>query len=181
MGRGQPLPPPGQPLPLPDKKTKTAPIPVPKRKPIPPPNLAPTLPQRPQEGREDSKSQAQYKLPPPTLPKRRRNTKESIQSTSSADDGLLVVEAPATDSDNEHTAYMPRWVEDREEAERDVPSPLTETPDLEPPRLPARRPLHRVLSGSPEEDSHNLPSWIVAQEKEARSRSNFVEEDNAIV
>jgi len=54
------------------------------------------------------------------------------------------------------------------------PSPKSPTG---PPRLPKRRGPHRVLSSSPEEDSHNLPSWVVAQEEEARARSTLVDED----
>jgi hypothetical protein len=46
-----------------------------------------------------------------------------------------------------------------------------------PPRLPKRRGPTRILSSSPEEDSHHLPSWVVAQEGEARARSALVDED----
>jgi len=110
----------------------------------------------------------------------------------SADDGLLVVEAPANDSEpttpmSEMTpSYMPPWVEDADEVEEKVQDrahlePLPQSPVVamspEPPRLPKRRPLHRVLSSSPEEDGHKLPSWVVAQEEEARAKSTFVDED----
>jgi hypothetical protein len=190
MGRGQPLPPPGTPLPPPGRKTKTAPIPVPKRKPIPQTLPPPNLPQRPKlsESEPNGSSIHRYPVPPPPLPKRRD---ESRRSTESADDGLLVVEAPANDSEPTTPmselapSYMPPWVEDADEAEETTPDraqprslpPSVVAMDLEPPRLPKRRPPHRVLSSSPEEDGHKLPSWVAAQEEEARAKSTFVDED----
>jgi hypothetical protein len=110
----------------------------------------------------------------------------------SADDGLLVVEAPVNDSEpttpmSEMTpSYMPPWIEDADEIEEKVHDkahlePLPPSPVVamspEPPRLPKRRPPHRVLSSSPEEDGHKLPSWVAAQEEEARARCTFVDED----
>ncbi|TVY75614.1 putative PH domain-containing protein [Lachnellula suecica] len=178
MGRGQPLPPPGTPLPPPDKKTKTAPIPVPKRKAIPPPNL----PERHNDGNE-SNGGSRHSLPPPPLPKRRsRDETKGVHETG--DDGLLVVEAPANDSEpttpltEEPPAYMPPWVEDTEEIgeEKARPQPLAIDAKT-PPRLPRRRQPNRVLSGSPEEDGHQLPSWMAAQEEEARAKSSFVDDD----
>lgn len=64
--------------------------------------------------------------------------------------------------------------ESTEREEVDLPSP--ESPG-EPPRLPKRRAPHRLLSSSPEEDSHKMPSYILAQEGEARARSHLVDED----
>ena len=182
MGRGRPLPPPGTPLPPPDKKTKTAPIPVPKRKPIPPP----ALPQRHKDsGNESNGAQsAGQPAPPPPLP-RRRNQNESIGET--ADDGLFVVAAPAGDSEpttpmsENAPTYMQPWVDDVDEEDEDAQqSQHSVTSEPEPPRLPKRRPPpHRVLShaGSPEEDGPKLPSWMAAQEEEARAKSTFVDED----
>jgi hypothetical protein len=184
MGRGQPLPPPGVPLPPPDKKTKTAPIPVPKRKPIPPPSL----PQRHKDSENESNgvNSQHYPVPPPPLPKR-RSREEATASTEGTDDGLLVVPAPAGDSEpttpmNEHMqTYMPPWVDDADEAEDDnQPPPTAVKAEATPPRLPKRRPPHRVLSGSPEEDGPKLPSWMAAQEEEARARSSFVDEDSGL-
>lgn len=192
MGRGQPLPPPGVPLPRPDKKTKTAPIPVPKRRPIAPPNL----PLKAQDSTTDSSTihSPQHALPPPPLPKRR--SKESNNtSIESADDGLLVVAAPAGDSEpttpmSEHTpTYMQPWVDDEEDEERESNTALPSKPfptnppepaHDQPPRLPKRRPPHRALSTSPEEDGRHLPSWMAAQEEEARSKTNFVDEDTGL-
>jgi hypothetical protein len=174
MGRGQPLPPPGVPLPPPDKKTKTAPMPVPKRKPIPPPNI-PTKTK--DTGIEANGLHIQHhSIPPPPLPKR-PSKEEPKQDVDHVDDGLLVVEAPAGDSEpttpmTEHVpSYIQPWVDDVDEAEEQ------EISLHEPPALPKRRPAHRVLSSSPEEDGPRLPSWVSAQEEEARAKSSFVDED----
>jgi hypothetical protein len=185
MGRGRPLPPPGTPLPPPDRKTKTAPIPVPKRKPIPPP----TLPLRHKDSGSESNGiqSPRHPVPPPPLPNR-RSKEESI--TLSADDGLLVVAAPAGDSEpttpmSEHgPTYMPPWVDDVDEEEKDdIQQPHHfVAAESAPPRLPKRRPPHRVLSqaSSPEEDGPKLPSWMAAQEEEARAKSTFVDEDAGV-
>lgn len=191
MGRGRPLPPPGTPLPPPDKKTKTAPIPVPKRKPLPPPGL----PQRHKSSKESNGNGERHELPPPPLPKRR--SKEDPASES-VDDGLFVVAAPASDSlpgtpmsehPPEHApVYMQPWVDDVDEEEEDLqkkaqlvmdpapPSPKSPARPS-PPHLPKRRPPHRVLSSSPEEDGHKLPSWLAAQEEEQRAKSTWVDDD----
>ncbi|KAF7960539.1 hypothetical protein EAE96_000219 [Botrytis aclada] len=175
MGRGQPLPPPGVPLPLPDKKTKTAPIPVPKRKPMPPP----VLQQRHQT--ESPTRRQHHTAPPPPLP--RRNLRKNVDT---GDDGLLVVSAPSeptTPITEDSPQYMQPWVDDVDETleehqqpKTDVPSPATSVAH-EPPQLPKRRYPRRVASTSPEEDGHKLPSWMAAQEREARTKSTFVDED----
>jgi hypothetical protein len=192
MGRGRPLPPPGTPLPPPDRKTKTAPIPVPKRKPIPPPSL----PQRHKDsGNESNGSSERHSLPPPPLPKRRG---KEDQAGEAADDGLFVVAAPASDSlpgtpmsENppEHApVYMQPWVDDVDEEEEGVqkkaqpvvaPAPPSSKCSVSssPPRLPNRRTPHRLLSTSPEEDGHKLPSWLAAQEEEQRAKSTWVDDD----
>jgi hypothetical protein len=174
VGRGQPLPPPGVPLPPPGKKTKTAPIPVPKRKPISPPVL-------PQRQVADAAAGQSRKVPPPPLPRR-----GSQRSTDAGDDGLLVVSAPSeptTPTTDETPTYMQPWVDDGDETGEENQQPNT-APNAsgprEPPRLPKRRNPHRVMSSSPEEDGHQLPSWLAAQEQEARSRSTFVDEDAGV-
>ncbi|KAK0112202.1 hypothetical protein ONS96_001453 [Cadophora gregata f. sp. sojae] len=179
MGRGQPLPPPGVPLPRPDKKTKTAPIPVPKRKPIPPPDLPPKLSDTASD--RNSIYSQQHAIPPPPLPRRR--SREAEKSNSGAvDDGLLVVKAPAADSEpttpmtESEPVYMQPWVDDFDEDDV-LEASLQSKPSPTPPKLPKRRPIHRVLSSSPEEDGHKLPSWLAAQEEEARAKSSFVDED----
>lgn len=82
IGRGRPLPPPGQPLPFPEgPRSKTSAATTPKRKPVP----SPVLPQsRPDEIRTRA-------TPPPPLPARKRHEPEAKRAN---DEGILVVEAP---------------------------------------------------------------------------------------
>lgn len=189
IGRGFPLPPPGTPLPPPARKTKTAPIPVPKRKPMP----LPSLPQR-QKGAEAEDEGESRKRPAPPLP-RRRGQRQAGEGGGG--DGMLVVEAPQQDSEpttplDERPNYLQPWVADAEEDE-DIRPPRSPDGDIRsntlpadalpahigriPPDLPRRRPLTRVMSGSPEEDVGNLPSWVAAQEQEARAKSIWVDEE----
>jgi hypothetical protein len=108
MGRGQPLPPPGQPLPGPKKQNLMANIPfmAPRKLTLPKrpeqvdgvPNEAPskpTLPKRPDHGEGGMPTPGSK---PPPLPDRRRR-KSTMHSSEHAGDNedLLVVEAP-TDS-----------------------------------------------------------------------------------
>ena len=81
IGRGHPLPPPGQPLPRPQKHSST-PISIPKRKPLPPP----LLPDRRRYEAETLSDSA------PILPQRQ----EAAMSTGpqNGNGNLLVVEAP---------------------------------------------------------------------------------------
>ena len=87
IGRGQPLPPPGQPLPFPEgQRQKMATPPARRRKPVPPPPMSqePGV-KRPQE-------QKARLGPAPPLPTRRRQSTLSTEDTESG--GMLVVEAP---------------------------------------------------------------------------------------
>lgn len=80
MGRGRPLPPPGQPLPFPEEARKQTNNPsLTKRK----PTAAPPLPHRSHEN---------VRSPAPPLPARRKEVSTPV--SSSGDEGLLVVEAP---------------------------------------------------------------------------------------
>jgi len=81
IGRGRPLPPPGQPLPRPDRRNVT-PVAIPKRKPLPPP----LLPERPQ------KKTTALRQPAPPLPQRLSGIHMSDKIVE--DEGVLVVEAP---------------------------------------------------------------------------------------
>jgi hypothetical protein len=186
MGRGQPLPPPGVPLPRPDKKSKTAPIAVPKRKPI----IPPPTPEKHKENPNTSKplSPQRHAVPPPPLPKRRKIAEG--KENQNGDDGLLVVSAPMTDSepaspiDESPPSYMPPWVEDAEElgeAPKVESAAKPEEPSTKsPPRLPKRRTPHRVLSSSPEEDGDRLPSWMAAQEEEARAKITLIDDEGDV-
>jgi hypothetical protein len=174
MGRGRPLPPPGIPLPPPDRKTKTAPIPVPKRKPV----AQPALPQQQNDSGSDLN---EIRIPPSasSRPLRKRRSRDE-GSNNSTDDSLLVVAAPAGDSEpttplsDQAPPYLPPWVDDTEGEESQA---IAAVRDFEPAEVPKRRPPHRVLSTSPEEDGPKLPSWMAAQEEEARAKSTLVDED----
>jgi hypothetical protein len=146
---------------------------MPKRKPIPPPNMPV---KKKDAGYESNGAHLQrHPVPPPPLPKR-PSREESKEDANTGEDGIFVVEAPVGDSEpttplTEHVpTYIQPWVDDVDEAEE------VEAPHL-PPALPKRRPAHRVLSSSPEEDGPSLPSWVTAQEEEARAKSSFVDED----
>ena len=83
MGRGQPLPPPGQPLPSPNgHRAMSIPLSTPRRKPPP----SPTFPQQSKEHQRGRLS------PMPPLPSRR---KRSLKASDNADEGLLVLQVPA--------------------------------------------------------------------------------------
>lgn len=182
MGRGRPLPPPGTPLPPPDKKSKTAPIPVPKRKPA----IQAALSQQHKVSRSEPNEIHTHAeiLPLPFRPE--QNQDEA--SNDGTDDGLLVVAAPTGDSEpttplSEHAPpYLPPWVDDTEEAEEadEAQASTAAVRNFETARLPKRRPTHRVVSASPEEDGPKLPSWMAAQEEEARAKSTFVDEDTGL-
>jgi hypothetical protein len=176
MGRGRPLPPPGTPLPPPERPSKFVPIAVPKRKPVNPLSWT-SQPKNP--GHEANESHDQLSVPPTTLLKGRSADK---LSDDSADDSLLVVAAPSGDSEpttpssEPDPLYQPPWVEHTDEGDESR-GIATAVRELEPGRLSKRRPPHRILSTSPEEDGPKLPSWIAAQEEEARTKSTFVDED----
>ena len=83
IGRGRPLPPPGQPLPFPeDRLTKSARDTTTKRKPVPKTHL-------PQRRQDEYKARS---TPPTTFPARKRQGSAHVDHESER--GLLVVEAP---------------------------------------------------------------------------------------
>ena len=83
IGRGRPLPPPGQPLPFPEGlRTKRTPAITPKRKPVPKPNL-------PQRRQDEAKARM---IPRQSLSA--RNGEISAHIDPESEGGLLVVEAP---------------------------------------------------------------------------------------
>ncbi|MCJ1245823.1 hypothetical protein MMC30_003027 [Trapelia coarctata] len=108
IGRGRPLPPPGQPLPPPEKR-RTTPLAIPKRKPLP----AAIPPERQQQ---DTKT---WEKSVPVLPSRPR---ESMPSLNDVGDGrVLVVEAPpdsesSSPLDDGFGDYLDNVVVDEEEA-----------------------------------------------------------------
>ncbi len=100
IGRGRPLPPPGQPLPFPEgARTKITPATAPKRKPVPKSDL-------PQRRQDETKTRP---IPPPSLPVRKRQG--SAHADHESEGGLLVVEAPpesepSSPNDDKRDEYM---------------------------------------------------------------------------
>ena len=81
IGRGRPLPPPGQPLPRP-KKHSAASVMIPKRKALPPPLL-------PDRRQNETKTRTEF---PPAQPERRKNGDSTLDNTPA--EQVLVVEVP---------------------------------------------------------------------------------------
>jgi hypothetical protein len=198
MGRGRPLPPPGIPLPLPNKKTKTAPIPVPKRKVLSPHLPPPGIP--PRYSNQKQPKAEKRPMPPPPLPKRRNDLQLDDVS-----DGIFVVAAPesepTTPLSESKPNYMQPWVDDVDDEDLATESKVDERTgsaaplepthppeafssqdviDPSPPSLPRRR-YSKSMSSSPEEDNKKLPTWLAAQEEEARAKSMWVDEDSGNV
>jgi hypothetical protein len=170
MGRGRPLPPPGTPLPRPERQSKIIPITVPKRKPV----NSPSLPQLQKDSGRATETRNYPSVSP--IPVQKNKSRDKLND-GSADDSLLVVAAPAGDSEPNTPSgeYAPPWAKDTQGLGET--QPVTEAVrETEPTQLSKRRPPHRVLSTSPEEDGPKLPSWLAAQEEAARTKSTFVDE-----
>ena len=91
--------------------------------------------------------------------------------------------------ENAEPVYMKDWVDDVDDEDKKVhtePQHVSDPPSpkspqgVSPPRLPKRRQAHRVLSTSPEEDGHKLPTWLAAQEEEQRAKSTWVDDDGGL-
>ncbi|MCJ1288122.1 DNA polymerase zeta [Xylographa opegraphella] len=179
IGRGRPLPPPGQPLPRPDKRYAT-PIAIPKRKPLPPP----LLPER----RQMSTSAIQQSAPP--LPQRFSGNYKSDQIGHVA--GVLVVEAPldsesASPLDDGYGDFIDNIKSDEdEEAEVEggggysIRSATNDTItergcQNRSPSPRARSSHHFDTNDDGETPNMTEPSWCVAQEEEARSKTIWME------
>ena len=169
IGRGRPLPPVGQPLPPPDRRSST-PIAIPKRKALPPP----TVPDRRSNGTKPRP------VPPPPLPSR-RNPNLSIVSDS-ANEGLLVVEAPPESEptsplgDNEEE-FIYQMKVDPDEVET-LPSTEhgNEASSIEDDRSSISRSSPNQVEGSYEDNGKRLQSWENAQEEANRSRSIWLDD-----
>lgn len=189
MGGGRPLPPPGMPLPMPDKKAKTTSIPVPKRKPIPPPGM----PERPSADSKDAIDPKDRKaerrpVPAPPLPRRRRQTGEDSQTQQGEE--LLVVEAPAAESEpttplpseDEDGGYRHPFVEDVQDDDSDQHYQAGESSGNDsngtPPALPERNALGPFGGSSPRPqgdaaDDDEFSAWM-DNTGEDEPRASFV-------
>lgn len=166
IGRGRPLPPPGTPLPPPEKSSfKSAPITMPKRKPVPPP----LFPERAQ-------GEASRPVPKPPLPARRNTRLHEPREEERTKDELLVVEAPCDSNPNSPAQDQDADFEEQMETEEPIETPKESSSDASSRSeevTPA--PGFEWASTSPE-DGPKLPSWVSAEEEEARSRSIWVHE-----
>lgn len=179
MGRGRPLPPPGTPLPPPERQSKPTPISVPKRKPINPP-FVPLQQKNPIREPADAPEARSY-TPAAMAPLSKRRSRDRLNDSPN-DDSLLVVAAPSGDSepttpssDHNPSSQSP-WIEEAkgiEEPDANAGAVM----DFEVVQPSKKRLPHRLLSTSPEEDGPKLPSWLAAQEEEARAKSTFVDDD----
>ena len=160
LGRGRPLPPPGQPLPFPERpSSKVSYNGASKRKAVP----SLVLPQLQQD---EAKPRS---APSPGLPPRRRH--QSIASSHVGEEGLMVVKAPPDEPSSPVDGTGEESADDLENIlNEQKSSPLTNG------RLRANKDsASRYLSSSYEEDDSPISSWQAAQEKDSRSKSIWME------
>lgn len=163
IGRGRPLPPPGQPLPFPERPhTKTMPATTPQRKPVPKPDLLQTR-------QDEAKARS---VPPPPLPARKRRGSAHIDHES--DGGLLVVEAPpesetSSPNDDKRDEYL-----SDPEVEPVASLPNSIAPDGGD-HSSERRRRSTFIQDSHAEDESAHSIWQSAQEEEARSKSMWLD------
>ena len=151
IGRGRPLPPPGQPLPFPEgPHTKTPLVTTPKRKPVPKSD-------HPQKPQHEAKSRT---IPPPPLPARKRQASAHINHESEG--GLLVIEAPpdsepSSPKDDKRTCdFGIDPANGQKEPAASLPNGIA--PDAGDHSL-ARRRRSIVMQDSRAEDERAHPSW----------------------
>ena len=169
IGRGQPLPPPGQPLPSPNaQRSKTMPSPSPKRKPVP-------LPLQALRHHDLGNLRSS---PAPPLPARRRQSSLPMEETSS--DGLLVVEAPISEppspseSAEEHNNSNSRYETEREESGGSFDLDTEGAMDLA-----GQVNSSESYQKSFREDEEAPAIWSFAQEEEHRSKSLWLDTQEA--
>ena len=172
MGRGRPLPPPGQPLPFPERlRSNVLQNGISVRKSLP----SGVLPSRRQD---ETKPRA---VPSPSLPARRRRY-DSVSGHNIGDEGLMVVEAPPDsessspiDNSHEKSARIFRISpdDDHEAVLSAVPAVANHTMDKDPSYN--ERHGSRQLSSSYEDDDSPPSSWQFAQEEDLRLKSIWME------
>ncbi|MCJ1385711.1 hypothetical protein MMC17_008834 [Xylographa soralifera] len=176
IGRGRPLPPPGQPLPRPDRRDAT-PVAIPKRKPLPPP----LLPERHQM------SISTIQQPAPPLPQRFSGNHKSDKIGEGG--GVLVVEAPLDSEptsplDDGYGDFIDNVKPDEEEegggggdSTHSAPHESTTSGGCEnsSPSSRARSSHHVDMNDDSETPGLTRPSWLVALEEEARSESIWMD------
>lgn len=170
IGRGRPLPPPGQPLPLPERPSSKVPQNnLPSKKSMPPS----ILPKR-QQGETKPR-------PVPASPLSARRRQHSKSDSSIGDGSMMVVEAPSESEPPSPTSYtgeghlglLDTGSGDDKAAQSANQTRSAEEFDGQPIVI---KNLHsRQFSRSFEEDDSPLSSWQSAQEEDSRSRSMWME------
>ena len=180
LGRGRPLPPPGEPLPLPESRRGLV---LPKRKPVPPSST--TWPIR--ENPKQSQRAAEKSLP-----------QESSQEAKDSPGNLLVVEAPldaeSTSSVDEedqdgYGEFMDSFTVDDDDDDEEIKESLVDAIPVSPATQQSVKDSESSDSRSISEGSrptsfsaslqnengHALASWHRAEEEETRSESVWME------
>lgn len=94
---------------------------------------------------------------------------EDIDAPTLAPTPLATEKSPLRHGTKGNNPFPPN-LPPRREAEEDLQ-------DMVRPAVPSRRRVGRSISNSPEEDTKSLPTWMAAQEEEARSKTMWVDED----
>lgn len=166
IGRGRPLPPPGQPLPFPEgtRSKPNAPA-TPKRKPVAPP----TLPQRRQD-----ETKTRLDVPPP-LPTRKRQG-SAFADTRGGE--VMVVEAPPDSEPSSPFEEKRGGFVSSVKPEKGEKTPSPSVSEESPPDKGASAPEQsdsETRRNLYEEERGTLSSWQSAQEEEARSKNMWIE------
>lgn len=166
IGRGRPLPPPGQPLPFPERpRTKMTPAMTPKRKPVPNPDLL-------QRRQDEAKARP---VPSPSLLARKRQGSAHIDHESGG--AILVVEAPpesepSSPNDNGEDQYisdpMIESANEKQEHTAKLPNGIAlDVGDRSPERRRSSTSIQDLHGG----DGSTHSSWQSSQEEEAGTKS----------
>ena len=170
IGRGRPLPPPGEPLPFPERPSiKTTLAANPKRKPVPKPDL-------PQRRQDEAKTRP---VPLPPRPARKRQGSAHIDHESEG--GILVVEAPpesepSSPNDDKRDEYNSS---PKVESADDMKEPTTSIPKGIAPDVrdhSSERQRSSILTHFPHpEDESDHSGWQPAQDEEVRPKNMWLD------
>lgn len=170
IGRGRPLPPPGQPLPFPERpSSKVSQNSLTNKKSSPTPSFS-------------KQQQVEAKpRPVPALPFSPRRRQHSKSGSSMGDGSIMVVEAPAESEPpsprnnigKEHTSHPQIDSDDGKITPSASAGGIAQKTGNS--LAIAKRPDSKHVSRSCEEDDSSLSSWMSAQEEDSRSRSIWME------
>lgn len=170
LGRGRPLPPPGQPLPFPERPSSKV-----SQNSLISKTSSPT-PEFPKRQQAEIKAR-----PVPAHPFAARRGQRSRSGSSTGDGRIMVVEAPAeseppspiNDIGKEHSSHPPTDSDDGKATSSAYQRAIAlKIDDL---NTITKRPNSIQISKSHEDDDSPLSSWQSAQEEDSRSRSIWME------